>query len=134
MAKSMSRLRRMLLGLVAAVLLVATWASVGQTEKAEAGNFCTYVFVQPYGQAGDRCAATWGGPLYGVTVESFEHSGCVATTNAGGALNSSWVCSAGPNSFNWQFYGNDGVYRRAIIRNNTTGATNHISGSWTCYC
>lgn len=119
----------------AAALLAAIVSSAalcfslaGPIPKADAEPFCTYTWVKPYGQPGDRCTASTWMWIYGVTVETYEHSGCVDAVDVYYNLVRSWTCTPGPESFTWIFFGCDHVPRKGIIRNNTTGSGAHLSG------
>lgn len=121
----------------AVVLLLALWMSVGPTTKAKADvkgyyQFCSNAWVQPYGQAGDRCASPLGGYLWMVQVSSYEHSACVSYLNNVGNVASSWACTPGPNNFATKYFVEDGVWRRGIVRNNTTNSGAHIAGKQDC--
>lgn len=132
-ALSAARLRTMAL-LTAFVASVALcFSMVGPAPKANAENFCTYVWVAPYGQPGDRCTASTWMWIYGVTVQSYEHSGCADAVDVYYNLVRSWVCSAGPESINWVFFSPNEIPRKGIIRNNTTGSGAHLSGAQTSY-
>jgi len=118
------------------IALVSLLAGMVPAAKADVqGNmyFCTQVWLQPYGQAGDRCASPLGGYLYAVTGNTVEHSGCVSVLNNIGNVSSTWACTPGGNTAVQKYFPGDGIWRRGIIRNNTTGSGAHMSGSQWCY-
>jgi len=124
-------------GVVAALatsLLMSIWLSAGPVPTAHAFHEIQYcnTWLAPWGQPGDSCAANWGGGLYAAGVRSYTHSGCVSVLNSGGGLAASWKCTSGPNDLTYYLFGNDGVYRRGIVRNNA-GGSNHVYGWYQAY-
>lgn len=119
-------------------LLATVWLSTGPLTRAQAdvqGNMsiCSYSWVAPYGQAGDKCAANLGGYLWAVSGQSYEHSACVSVLNNKGDVSSSWLCTPGSNNYTGvKWFAEDGVWRRGVLRNNTTGSGAHVSGTQTC--
>lgn len=132
---SSSHLRAALLALLLALLATSAYLSMPSITQASGGeDFCKEAWLNRYGQSNDFCTATpWRYNFY-VKVSSQEHSACVSTTTNSNktGVNVSWVCTPGPYGYadrqvNW------GVLTHGIIRNNTTGDTNHATGSET-YC
>jgi len=115
---------------LATTVMMSIWMSAGPVSNANAGgyHFCWYVVADPYGLPYDRCAPPTGttGLIRAATV-SWEHSTCLSTTTAANVLNHPWVCTGGPNTVRWVEF-NDGVFRKPIVRNNTTGDVAHIGG------
>jgi len=134
-APSVGRRGVRLAAVLAALITVCVCISIGAPEDAAAGNFCQNAYLSPdqHPASQDHCNATWGGPLFSLAVEGYEHSVCGATTDVNGGLNSNWFCTPGPNTYSVQYYPKDGWYRRAIIWNHSGGWT-HVYGTWTCYC
>jgi len=122
-------------------LLAAIAASVamcislaGPVSNANAQNFCTYVWVKPYGQQpGDRCTADTWAWLFSVSVKAYEHSGCVDAVDVYYNLVRSWTCTAGPETTLWINFPLNEIPRKGIIRNNTTGSGAHLSGGYESY-
>ncbi|HWW67885.1 MAG TPA: hypothetical protein VNY83_07865 [Solirubrobacterales bacterium] len=110
-------------------LLTSIWLSAGPISKASAieQNFCTNYWAAPYGQAGDRCKSTVRAFLGGVWVYSHEHSACVDALNTSEGLVTSWHCTFGPEGEQFLYLGYERNLK-GIVRNNTTGASAHISG------
>ncbi|MEZ5078241.1 MAG: hypothetical protein R2725_12470 [Solirubrobacterales bacterium] len=115
-------------------LFAGVWAAAGPIAHSNAAvaTFCNGYNAAKYGQPGDRCHdSSYRSPLNGVTGKGVNHSACVDAENTGGSLVYSWVCSSGPNVE---------VSRgtccsltlRGVVRNNTTGDTNHLYG-WDLY-
>ena len=137
MSKAMVQTRSPRTLLVAAmVLLVASvYLAIPAVSQAGGGeNFCKNAWLNRYGQSNDYCTATPWHYNYFVKVASQEHSACVSTTTNSNktGVNFSWVCTPGP----WGYAERQtsmSVLTHGIIRNNTTGDTNHATGSET-YC
>jgi hypothetical protein len=124
-------LRNKLIMGVAAMLMLACIALAGAS-KADAfgGYFCNGYNAAPYGQPGDRCGAPSGNfSLTGVSGSGSDHSACVNAMDQNGALWGSWVCSGGPNQNAYGTWGNEFRSARGIVRNNSTGGTNHLYGA-----
>lgn len=119
-------------GLLIAGCLVALFASLwflGPVARASANveQFCNGYLAAPFGQNGDRCAHL----LNGVTGKGVNHSACVDALDGGGNLIANWACSSGPN-VEVSLATCCGRTLRGIVRNNTTGDTNHLYG-WDLY-
>jgi hypothetical protein len=121
--------------LVAVVSAAALYFSmaIGPVSNASAENFCSYIWAAPYGQPGDRCTASTWIWIYGVTVQTWEHSGCVDAVDVYNNLVRSWTCTPGGNTYINIFFPPNTVPRTGIIRNNTTAAGAHIAGNQTSY-
>lgn len=122
--------RRARLGAAVTVVLAAL-TLLGAVSEAHAGTqtFCTYAWVAPYGQSNDNCAANDLHYNYRVFVRSYEHSGCVSTTTntSKSGVNATWSCTAGPGGALWKWV-DPKAKTNGILRNNTTGDANHVSG------
>jgi hypothetical protein len=114
-------------------LLFALWAVSGPIANASAGSaeFCGGYLAAPYGQNGDRCSDPNFHLLNGVSGKGGNHSACVDALNTSGNLITSWVCSSGAN-VEVSLGTCCGQTLRGIVRNNTTGDTNHLWG-WDIY-
>jgi hypothetical protein len=131
--------KRVALLLGAFVAAAAMFFSTGAPDasaKTEYG-FCE-VWLAPYGQYGDRCNAWGGGQLNHTRVYGFTHSACIDYTNGIDAnLMYSWACTGSPPggspAVREVSFWNDGIYRKPIIRNNTTGDNNRVAGYYSCY-
>jgi len=128
-------LKALLIPACVIALLVAIWAAGGPIGNAQAASnpFCNGYNAAPYGQPGDRCSdGSWFNPLNGVVGKGVNHSACVDAENTGGGLITSWACSGGP-----EVEVSTGTCcslgtLRGVVRNNTTGDTNHLYG-WDLY-
>jgi hypothetical protein len=127
------RLRTMALLTAIAASVAMCFSLAGPASKANAEPFCSYVWVKPYGQPGDRCTADTWRWLFSVLVRTYEHSGCVDAVDVYYNLVRSWTCTAGPESLaSINFYLNE-IPRKGIIRNNTTGSGAHLTGNQEFY-
>lgn len=96
-------------------------------------SFCSSVWLQPFGQAGDRCAAghaEWG-HIGSVAIQTGERAGCVNYEGWYGELYRSWWClpkGAGGSITVPQ----DGGSYDGIIRNNNLSFAGRFSGSYWC--
>lgn len=98
-------------------------------------NFCQDVTLAPYGQYGDRCHAWGGGYLAHVALVTYERAGCSSVTDGHGNLIQSWSCfpkGSAPGAHHI-YWGNDGTYRKAVIRNNNTSFSGKFTGNYLCY-
>jgi hypothetical protein len=127
--------------LLAALTAAAAMLFSATAPKASAATeyqFCHGVNLAPYGQYGDRCNAWGGGYLAESKVYSWEHSVCIDYTNGVDSnLMYPWACGDPPlngiPSFRFVNFWNDGIYRKPIIRNNTTGDDTVAYGWYSCY-
>jgi hypothetical protein len=121
--------------LLALALTVAAglWLVSGPISNANASveAFCNGYLAAPYGSAGDRCSDPNFHVLNGVSGKGGNHSACVDALDTGGNLITSWVCSSGAN-VEVSLGTCCGRTLRGIVRNNTTGDTNHLWG-WDQY-
>jgi hypothetical protein len=124
-----------LVGLFAAVALFFAMTA----PKAFATDFCgssgSPVWVNPYGQGGDRC---WGPARQGLNwaaVRTYERAGCVSIAE-GTTLLTSWVCGAAGSSPGWiaeaYKYNGGGSWYKGVVRNNNVSYGTHISGTHGC--
>jgi hypothetical protein len=131
-----ARTKRFLIAVVAAAAMSFAMASgpVSTADAAYTGTFCTNVWLQPYGQSGDRC---WMGVGYANHYSSFNirtesRAGCVATAGYYGEQINSWVCAS---AYGWALNGvpnpTAGFYR-GLIRNNNLSNPGSFSGG--AYC
>lgn len=131
-ARSRHYYRHIASAFMALAVFMSLHLAVASTAQAE--NFCSNAWLDRYGQSNDFCASTSWHYNYNVAVQSYEHSACVSTTTNSNktGVNLTWACTSGP--YNLQSrQANWGVLTHGIIRNNTTGDTNHASGSQV-YC
>lgn len=128
---------RRLLPLIAVVgILTCIWSAVAVTPAgaAETTEFCRGAWLNKYGQPGDSCAAGHWGYQFWVQVNAHEHSACANITvnsQKSGAVGV-WSCTSGP----WSqvvIYPQAYTWSQPIMRNNTTGDTNHADG-YQYYC
>jgi hypothetical protein len=127
-------LKRVALLLPAVLAVVALASSVGPATALAGENFCG-VTLQPYGQNGDRC---WGAghPLFGVTLVTYETSGCITVADKNNNLLESWSCAAAksaPGPAIELHYLNDGLRRKGVIRNNNLSTKGFFAGLEACY-
>lgn len=120
-----------ILTLVGAALLLSM-----SPQKAAASNFCTNVWLAPYGQGGDRC---WGPSAQGVNyaqVVTYTRAGCVSIADGSNNLLTSWVCGgagSAPGYAAAAYYPyNYSQYRKAVIRNNNTTNGGQFAGGYNC--
>jgi hypothetical protein len=106
-------------------------------QKAAASNFCTNVWLSPYGQGGDRC---WGPSAQGLnfaSVSTFTRAGCVSIADGSNNLLTSWVCGAAGSAPGYAaaaYYNSNYLqYRKAVIRNNNTSNGGQFSGGYNCF-
>jgi hypothetical protein len=121
--RSVGRRAAVLVAGVALLLTILLYA--GAPSKAHATNFCTNVWLQPYGQAGDRCTAAEGGYIGFVTVVTHERAGCESVANNGVVLEP-WTC-IGPNNYLGTYHDNT-RWSHGIIRNNNLSSAGHFDG------
>lgn len=131
----------MMLGKRGALLLAAMAASLAMcfagpapASADTAHNFCSNVYLSPYGKSGDRCLATYGNYLFATTLVTHERAGCINST-VNGNLAQAWTCGAANSSpavVLW-FYGTDQwIVRQPIIRNNNSTYSAHFDGHYSC--
>jgi hypothetical protein len=121
---------RLALILACALALAAgVWLVGGPITKANAGvePFCNGYLAAKFGQPGDRCHDPNYHLLNGVSGKGGNHSACVDAEDTGGNLITSWVCSSGAN-VEVSLGTCCGKTLRGVVRNNTTGDTNHLWG------
>lgn len=131
--------RRVMLLLTALIAAMALYfsATVSSAAAQTSYNFCA-VTLAPYGQYGDRCSSWGGGYLSESSVIGYDHSACIDYTNGiNENLMYSWACAPAPQPGQFTLrevdFWNDGIYRKPIIRNNTTGDSNKVAGHYNCY-
>jgi hypothetical protein len=88
------RLGRQVALLAAAALAAAAMLATVNVSSASAGNFCTYVWLAPYGSGGDRCWGPSQSTLNYAAVVTYERAGCVNIADGSNNLLASWVCGA----------------------------------------
>lgn len=115
-------------GMAAAAMYFAITASA-----AQAVQFCTRAYLQPYGHNGDRCWGTGRTTLGAAAIYTYERAGCVDIANGSNELMFSWVCAA---AGSYPEYGaiiydvwHEGVFRKGVIRNNNLSYAAYFSGS-----
>lgn len=114
--------------LLAILVAVSGWLLIGPVTNSYAGgeNFCSEVWLQPYGQAGDRCTAPNGGYIWGVTLLTRERAGCEDIEN-NGVLLASWTCIGAANQILVYYSGNQ--WAHGIIRNNNLSYAGRFTAS-----
>jgi len=98
-------------------------------------NFCTTVWLQPYGSAGDRCAAghsEWG-HIGSVSIQTFERAGCVNYEGWYGELYRSWFCIPKETGGSISVPKDGGSYDGIIRNNNLSSGGNFRGGYWCCW-
>lgn len=122
-----------LLAVVGAILGLSIATTAPRASAQDYYAYCVGTNLAPYGQYGDRCYA-WGGGILAIAgVHAIDHSACVDVVDAAGNLMQSWSCTPSGGAWKELWYLNEGIYRRAVVRNNTTGSTNHIDAYYRCY-
>lgn len=120
--------------LFAMLITVIAMYSVSGAPRALAGeNFCG-VTLQPYGHSGDRCYGV-GHPLFGISLVTYERSGCMDVANSSNELLEAWTCEpakSAPAAYELHYL-NDGVRRKGVIRNNNLSLTGFFAGAEACY-
>jgi hypothetical protein len=120
---------------VAVVLFLGLWMTrgpVGEAIATESG-FCTEVWLQPFGQNGDRCDAgkdNWG-HIITVWVVTHQRAGCANYTGWYGELYKSWWCVPKESSGYIRVPQDGGSYI-GIIRNNNLSYAGKFSGKFSC--
>lgn len=121
---------------VAMVLFLGLWVTKGPVQQASAYTskaFCQDVWLQPYGQGGDRCSAgkdNWG-RIVQVWVHTHQRAGCVNYHGWHGEFYEAWQCVGSNTSSIKQVPQNGGSYI-GIIRNNNLSYGGKFSGSYLC--
>lgn len=128
-AKSLAKLAAVTAIALFATYCLSLWTTSASMARA-GGHEEWSCYAAPYGSGGDRCSAANAQFLGVVHVTSVDHSGCADGLNGSGALVQSWLCTSGPGGeANASFGFSQPV--RGIVRNNTTGAWNHLIGGQT---
>jgi len=124
---------RFMVALVALASSISLYFAMSST--ASANEPLCGVYLQPYGQPGDRCYGA-GHPLFGVTMVTYERAGCVDVANSNNELLLAWKCAAAgsaPGPAAELHFANDGVRRKGVIRNNNLSFKGYFSGTVACY-
>jgi hypothetical protein len=121
-----------LAGIIFAMFL-GLWITNGPVQQASATNFCSNVWLQPFGSNGDRCDAgqeSWG-HLIVVGLRTYERAGCMNYHGWYGEYYRSWACIG--NYAEGSIWGpKDGGSYIPIIRNNNQSYSGKFSGTYTC--
>lgn len=128
------RLRLLLTGFALCATIYALTLSGPVSSAPAADAFCTNVWLQPYGQNGDRCyesTAQGNWHLADVVVFTQERAGCVTYAGYYGELYGSWQC-AGAHSSKLVYVPNDGGFYRGVIRNNNLSYAASFTGQSLC--
>lgn len=131
-----SSLRRLWMVFSVAAVLTLGLVSVERAHgEAQPGshNFCTPVWLQPFGQSGDRCSAGqahWG-RIQTVSIQTFERAGCVNYHGWYGEYYRSWACF-GKGTSGYITVPRDGGSYIGIIRNNNQSYGGQFRGGYTC--
>jgi hypothetical protein len=108
---------------------------LGSASTARAGeNYCG-VYLQPYGQNGDRCYSL-GRYIHTVSMVTYERAGCLSLANSSNQLLTSWQCAAAgsaPAAATYFALNDDGVRRKGVIRNNNLSYKGYFAGALNCY-
>jgi hypothetical protein len=91
-------------------------------------------YAQPYGRSGDRITSGQYDPLSQNEVYGHDHAACADALDTSGNLVTYWACGL-PGSWTYVDF-DESRMLQGIIRNNTTGDGNHITGKqwWTPAC
>jgi hypothetical protein len=125
--------KRGVLFLVAAIAAATMFfATAPSSALAVNENFCTNVWLNPYGSGGDRCWATGRTNLIAAAVATHERAGCVDIANGANELMFAWLCGPAGSSpaaaaIIWDF-AHEGVFRKGVIRNNNLSFGGHFDG------
>lgn len=135
--KSIGKRGELLLVVLMAAMTMYFSAVPPKASAQTSYNFCE-VTLAPLGQYGDRCNSWGGGYLSHSVVVGWDHSACINYTNGiNQNLMYAWACAPKPPpgypAFREVNFWNDGIYRKPIIRNNTTGDQNRVAGHYDCY-
>jgi hypothetical protein len=137
MQRPVTLAKRGMLFLGAAMAAVAMFFATSSSSAQAAGeNFCTNVWLNPYGSGGDRCWAPGHTTLYHAMVVTHERAGCVDIANGSNELLFSWVCgpagSSPATAATIYDFAHEGVFRKGVIRNNNLSFGGHFDGaqSW----
>lgn len=121
---------------VVLVLFLGLWMVQGPVQESNAAshNFCSGVWLQPFGQNGDRCSAgkdSWG-RILSVSIVTQQRAGCANYHGWYGEYYRSWEC-VGNYSFTTLFLHPDdqGSYI-PIIRNNNLNYGGRFDGGYNC--
>lgn len=120
---------------VAMVLFLGLWMTKGPVQQASAWSkdFCTGVWLQPFGQSGDRCGSgkeSWA-RLQQVKLQTFTRAGCVNYHGWYGEYYEPWQC-VGSNTWSIKQVPWDGGSYIGIIRNNNLSYGGNFSGTIVC--
>jgi hypothetical protein len=120
---------------VVLVLFLGLWMTKGPVQQASAENFCTGVWLQPFGQNGDRCDAgkdNWG-RILSVNIMTYQRAGCVNYHGWYGEYYRSWECFGNYSSGNiYVPPGDQGSYIGIIRNNNLSYGGKYNAGFYCC--
>jgi hypothetical protein len=133
MQRPVTLAKRGMLFLGAAMAAATMFFASSSPAQAASENFCTNVWLNPFGWAGDRCWSTGHTTLIAVDVVTHERAGCVDIANGSNELMFSWLCGPAGSSpaaaaTIWDF-AHEGVFRKGVIRNNNLSANGHFDGA-----
>jgi hypothetical protein len=136
LATSATMSRKSKVVLLAFVLLIGgLWSISTPTAHADSlTSYCNYVWLQPYGQYGDRCdqSEQYAAPYAALRVVTHERAGCVRALGYYGEPRTSWVCvtkeSVGVVNLPREY----GALYRGSIRNNNTINGGRFDGTTLC--
>jgi hypothetical protein len=120
-------------GGVVLVLFLGLWMTKGPVQQASAQEFCSNVWLQPFGQNGDRCSAgkeNWG-HIIQVFVTTNKRAGCANYHGWYGEYYKSWWCVTKYESGYIRVPQDGGSYI-GVIRNNNLSYGGNFSGKFTC--
>lgn len=130
------RLFSALAAAIATLALVIPWTVTSAEATPPGGNntFCSNVWLQPFGQNGDRCDAgnqNWG-RIMSVTIGTKERAGCVNYHGWYGEYYRSWACFGNYTEGIIYINPNDTGSYIGIIRNNNLSYGGRFSGTFYC--
>jgi hypothetical protein len=132
--------RLMLTACVLFVLLLSGLTVSGAVDRAHATppggstNFCTNVWLQPFGQNGDRCSAgkdNWG-RIMSVNIMTYQRAGCVNYHGWYGEYYRSWECFGSYGGGVIYLDPNDQGSYIGIIRNNNMSYGGKYNAGFYC--
>src|SRR3982750_119122 len=122
--------------LMAGALLVAmSMFAAGSAPAAKADEFCKSVYLQPYGQYGDRCdmPVSQAGHHFEIGIQTSGRAGCVRVIGYYGEAVTSWQCTGSYSHTSILLANNGGYYRGSIRNNNLTYAAYFSGFNGCCY-
>lgn len=121
--------KRLLGGAIGIVVVLVLYLGFASEAQATEQTFCPKAAIGAYGQPNDNCAAGEKHWNYQVRVVAEDHSACASTSTNGAksGVNLPWTCTVGAPQILSVWVSPD-VFTVGILRNNTTGDINHVTG------